>query len=123
MVPEAPEPAGAGFLIHVSRLAAHTRDLEADPRASLMWMAPLEEGSDPLALPRVTVACLAGPVPEEDRATASRTYLARFPHAEPLLGFGDFALWRLRPESARLVQGFGRAATLDREAMLQALAG
>lgn len=123
MVPVAGDPQEAGWLIHVSRLASHTRDLEADPRASLMWMAPLEEDTDPLSLPRVTVQCLAAPVPEGGEEAAARAYLARFPQAEPLLGFGDFAFWRLRPESARLVLGFGRAMSLDAEAVLRALAG
>lgn len=122
MVPAAPEP-GLGFLIHVSRLASHTRDLEADPRASLMWMAPLDEEADPLALPRVTVPCLAEPVPGGEADAAARAYLARFPQAEPLMGFGDFGFWRLRPGSARLVAGFGRALSLDRDAVLKALEG
>lgn len=122
MVPVAPEP-GRGFLIHVSRLASHTRDLEADPRASLMWMAPLDEEADPLALPRVTVGCHAEPVPGGEADAAARAYLARFPQAEPLIGFGDFGFWRLRPESARLVAGFGRASSLGRDAVLKALEG
>lgn len=120
MVPAAPEP-GRGFLLHVSRLASHTRDLEADGRASLMWMAPLDETADPLALPRVTVACRAEPVPGGEAAAAARAYLARFPQAEPLVGFGDFSFWRLGPESGRLVAGFGRALGLDRDAVLEAL--
>ncbi len=122
MVPAAPEP-GRGFLIHVSRLASHTRDLEADPRASLMWMAPLDAEADPLALPRVTVPCLAEPVPEDEAEAAARAYLARFPQAEPLVGFGDFGFWRLRPESARLVAGFGRARNLDAAQVLEAAGG
>ncbi|MBK8791251.1 MAG: pyridoxamine 5'-phosphate oxidase family protein [Holophagaceae bacterium] len=55
MVPVVPAPGGSGFLIHVSRLAQHTRDLVADARMSLLFTAPLTEDQDPLALPRVTL--------------------------------------------------------------------
>ena len=55
MVPVVPGPDGSGFLIHVSRLAQHTRDLLADARVSLLLMAPLTEDQDPLALPRLTL--------------------------------------------------------------------
>lgn len=120
MVSVASSPALEGFVIHVSRLAAHTRDLEADPRASLMWMAPWE-GQDPLALPRVTVGCTAEPVSEAEEEAATRAYLSRFPQAEPLLAFPDFALWRLKPGPARLVAGFGRAMDLDPVRVLEVL--
>jgi putative heme iron utilization protein len=36
-------------------------------------------------------------------------YLARFPQAEMMFGFGDFALWELRLEDAHFVLGFGQA--------------
>ena len=36
-------------------------------------------------------------------------YLSRFPQAEMMFGFGDFALWELRLEDAHFVLGFGQA--------------
>jgi heme iron utilization protein len=36
-------------------------------------------------------------------------YLERFPQAEMMFGFGDFALWELRLEDAHFVLGFGQA--------------
>ena len=44
MVPVAPAPDGLGFLVHVSLLAQHTRDILADARISLMPMVPLYDG-------------------------------------------------------------------------------
>jgi hypothetical protein len=36
-------------------------------------------------------------------------YLSRFPQAEMMFGFADFALWELRLEDAHFVLGFGQA--------------
>ena len=121
MVPVA--VAAEGLLIHVSGLAAHTRDLRADPRLSLLFMAPLDPEADPLALPRVT---LQGEAQELERDSpeyeaAAGAYLARFPQAEQTLGLGDFSFFLLVPGSGRLVAGFGRALNLGAEEILQAL--
>lgn len=115
MVPVVPAPDGSGFLIHVSSLASHTRDLRADGRMSLMVMAPLDEEQEPLALPRLTLLGTAEAieVDTQDHAAAAEAYLARFPQAELTLGLGDFFFFRLRPASGRLVLGFGRALSLD----------
>lgn len=123
MVPVAPAPDGSGFLIHVSRLAQHTRDMLADARVSLMLMAPPEGGQDPLALPRVTVQAQAEEIPVETHRhdEAAEAYLARFPQAEMTLGLGDFSFFLLRPASGRLVLGFGRALSLDASQILTGL--
>jgi putative heme iron utilization protein len=118
MVPVVPAPDGSGHLIHVSRLAQHTRDLLADSPVSpvsLMLMTRLEKGQDPLALPRVTVQAEAEEIPKDsDRhEAAAAAYLARFPQAELTLGLGDFSFFLLRPTAGRLVLGFGRALSLD----------
>ena len=115
MVPVVPASDGSGHLIHVSRLAQHTRDLLADSPVSLMLMAPMDEGQDPLALPRVTLQGEAEEIPRDsDRhEAASEAYLARFPQAELTLGLGDFSFFLIRPTAGRLVLGFGRALSLD----------
>lgn len=98
-------------LIHISALAAHTRDLQRTPRAGLMLMAPRRPGDDPQALPRLTLQADAAPIdPGSAAYDAARTaYLDRFSHAGQTFALGDFALWRLTPRSARFVAGFGRA--------------
>jgi putative heme iron utilization protein len=115
MVPVAPAPDGTGFLIHVSRLAQHTRDLVADGRVSLMLMLPLDAKQDPLALPRVTLQGEAEAIAGDSSAhhAVAEVYLARFPQAEMTLGLGDFSFFLIRPASGRLVSGFGRALSLD----------
>lgn len=125
MVPVVPTPDGSGFLIHVSNLASHTRDLRADGRMSLMVAAPLTEDQDPLALPRLTLLGTAEAIEAgtEEHEAAAEAYLARFPQAELTLGLGDFFFFRLRPTSGRLVLGFGRALSLDGSQIRAGLAG
>lgn len=122
MVPLVPSPDGSGFLIHISRLASHTRDLAADPRVGLLFMAPLADDlEDPLALPRLSLQAEAEALPEADREAAAAVYVARFPSAELTLGLGDFAFYRIRPRSGRLILGFGRALSLEAPQILAAL--
>ena len=124
MVPVAPAPEGTGLLIHVSRLAQHTQDLEASPEVSLMLMAPLGD-QDPLALPRLTLQGRAQAIPpgSEARAAAAAAYLARFPQAEMTLSLGDFSFFLIRPSTGRLVSGFGRALSLEESQIQAALRG
>lgn len=92
-------------LLCLSDLAEHSRNLAADPRASLM--AAATGAGDPLALARVTVV---GPVVElhdDARDAALRTYLDRHPDAF-YATFADFRLYRLDVASVRYVGGFGR---------------
>jgi putative heme iron utilization protein len=114
MVAFVAEPGCSGLLLHLSRLAAHTRNLRADPRASLVIGAPDGGEGDPQTLPRVTLSGTVEIVERDaaDYATARERYLQRLPGAEPRFGFGDFGLFRLCPREARYVGGFGRAWTL-----------
>jgi len=123
MVPVAPAPGGAGLVIHVSRLAQHTRDLLANPEVSLLLLSPLGD-QDPLALPRLTLQGRAEAIRpgSEAHAAAERAYLARFPQAEVTLGLGDFSFFLIRPETGRLVSGFGRALSLEAGQIQAALA-
>jgi hypothetical protein len=92
-------------LLCLSDLAEHSRNLAADPRASLM--ASETGGGDPLALPRVTVL---GPVVEL-RGTARETALQAYRDVHPgafYAAFSDFRLYRLDVASVRYVGGFGR---------------
>lgn len=123
MVPYAIAADGSGFLVHVSRLAAHTKDMLADTRVSLL-VAEAEGGrKSSLALARVTVQGLVRRIPSgsPDLSGLKAAYLARFPEAEQMFGFADFSIFLIRPVSARFVAGFGQAHTLSAESMTQLL--
>jgi hypothetical protein len=95
-------------LLLLSDLSEHTRHLRTDPRCSLLVCGEAE-GVNPQTAPRVTVTGLAETV--ADAALKAR-YLAVHPYAALYAGFGDFALWRVRPVNGLYVGGFGRAARL-----------
>jgi heme iron utilization protein len=113
------------ILIHVSGLAAHTSQLRADPRVSVMMMEPQSAAANPLALPRISFDAeaseLARGTAEHERAHA--LYVRRHPRAEMLFGFGDFALFELVVRGGRLVAGFGAALDVSAEEIDGALAG
>ena len=123
MVPFAVLPAGDAFVIHVSRLAAHTKDMLDDPRVSLLVMQAEGEGVPAQALARVTILGEAREMEKtspEERA-CREVYLARFPEAEPLTGFGDFSFFAIRPARARFVAGFAQAMSVTAETLAKAL--
>lgn len=123
MVPFALRPGGTDFIIHVSQLAAHTKDMLAHPQVSLLVIAPPAPGVVAQELARITVQGtamqLAGGTPEY--ATAKAAYLARFPQSEMMFGFADFSLFKIVPESIRFVGGFAQATTISRETLAEAL--
>jgi heme iron utilization protein len=123
MVPYAIVPEGGGFLIHVSGLSAHTRDMLAHPRVSLMVVADETRGVPPQARPRVTVQGDSEPIDRSsaDHSSARAIYLARFPDAGQTFELGDFSLFRIRPVSARFIAGFAQAVSLTPESFSTAL--
>jgi heme iron utilization protein len=97
-------------LLLLSRLAAHTVNLEHDPRASIL----LSQGGkgDPLAHPRLT---LVGVAQASEEPRLRRRFLARHPKSALYADFADFGLYRVAIERGHLNGGFGRAASLSPE--------
>jgi hypothetical protein len=114
MVPYALLPEGAGFVIHVSRLAVHTADMLAHPAVSLLVVAAPCSTSSPQELARASVQGQARPLPPDsaDHANAKARYLARFPSSEQTFSFSDFQLFAIEPRSVRFVGGFARATSI-----------
>ena len=101
-------------IIHVSRLAWHTRNLEADGRASLLFVAQAPYG-DPLEAPRVTAIGRLAPCAEPACATR---FLASHPDAAAYANFSDFSFWRMEIERCHAIAGFGRIETLEADAVV-----
>ena len=106
----------AAPLLLISDLAEHTKNLKRNPRASLLFDATAGL-AEPLTGARVTVLGEMARVQGSDRARMLARYLARHPSASGYAGFGDFALWRLEPQRAHLVAGFGRIHWIERSAL------
>jgi heme iron utilization protein len=105
LTPYAVDGAGRPIFL-ISDMGVHTGNLQADPRATLFVNAPAENG-DPLANARVNVfgrvVRLKGGEAEEARSG----YLTAHPEAQEWADFGDFAFYRLEPEDAYYIGGFG----------------
>jgi putative heme iron utilization protein len=112
MVPFAVTADGSGIVVHVSALSAHTADMLASPRVSLLIAAAESDDMPPQALPRMTVRGDAERLEGEAASAAREAYLGRFPDAAPIFALPDFSLFLIRPHSVRVIGGFGAAATL-----------
>jgi putative heme iron utilization protein len=110
-------PDGAPLLL-LSGLAHHTKNLRADPRASLL-LAESGKG-DPLTHPRLTVVGRVAPLNDP---FARKRFLRRHPKAALYADFPDFGFFRLQPEGAHLNGGFARAADYNGADMLTSVAG
>jgi putative heme iron utilization protein len=103
---------GADPVFLISALAEHTRNLKADPRASLLVAETGE--ADPLANGRVT---LVGEVRRLEagaaRDSSRQAYLAAHPKARYYVDYADFAFWRLEVAAVRYIGGYGRMSWVD----------
>lgn len=95
-------------LLLISTLALHTRNLNSDARASLLFDGTDASG-DPLAGGRVTVI---GRAVKTERASARERFLGRHQTARGYADFPDFAFYELQPERAHFIGGFGRIVDL-----------
>ena len=95
--------------ILISRLAEHTHNLLADPRAG--FLAVDAPDGDVLGGQRVTL--LGTFEPAEPEPAFVRRYLRYHPEAERYLMLGDFSFWTMRIERLRYIGGFGTMGWLD----------
>ncbi|GGH54044.1 pyridoxamine 5-phosphate oxidase [Frigidibacter albus] len=100
----------------ISSLSAHTKALQASPRAGLLVGEPGPKG-DPLTHPRLSLDTLAEFVDRTspDHAALRTLWLASHPKSKLYIDFADFSFVRLRPLGAALNGGFGRAFVLAPE--------
>ncbi|MBN8744843.1 MAG: DUF2470 domain-containing protein [Thiomonas arsenitoxydans] len=90
-------------VILISTLAEHTKNIDADPRVSLI-VHPCAE--DMQAAGRVTLVGRAERLP--DKAGFGARYLRYLPQAESYFAMHDFHFYRLRVEDVRFIGGFGK---------------
>jgi heme iron utilization protein len=102
-------------LLLISRLAVHTRNVLADQRVSLM--IDERRDGDPLQGARIMLNGTAAATSEPD---FRRRYLDRQPDSAMFAGFGDFSFYRIAPNGAHLVAGFGRIVDLAPDDILTA---
>ena len=108
-------PDGAPILL-ISRLAVHTRNIEADQRVSILFSEAASQ--DPLQEARIMLAGVAERLSGPDLLCARKRYLAAHPSAEVFVDFADFSFFRIAPTGLHLVAGFGRIVDLSKETFL-----
>lgn len=111
----------SAFYVHISTLARHTRDIQADPRVSLMIAQTDDRAVDPQTLARISIEGLAARVPagDPDYGIARTRYLARAPQAAFNFSLADFGLYAITPARARFVAGFGKIFNLSVERLVE----
>jgi putative heme iron utilization protein len=108
------------FYIHVSELSNHTANLRNTRKASVLLIEDEETSEQIFARKRVTYACNAAEVVHESAEwkDAMERFAEKFGGImNHLKNMKDFHLIRLRPNSGRLVVGFGQAYEVTGEHM------
>ncbi|XP_078429952.1 FMN binding protein isoform X2 [Wolffia australiana] len=91
-------------LLAVSSLALHAKNLQANPKCSLLVARDPEDRGDLT----VTLYGDAINVPDSEREAARASYLKKYPGAF-WVDFGDFRFIRIEPKSIRFVSGVATA--------------
>ncbi len=91
------------LLILISKLAEHTKNIENDPRVSLITHN--QEDPHIQTQGRITVVGTATPVVEREQA--GKRYLRYFPEARTYFAMHDFSFYRIVPLALRYIGGFG----------------
>ena len=102
-------------VILISDIAEHTKNIDADPRVSLI-VQPYSQ--DMQSTGRVTVIGRAERLAEKDGL--GPRYLRFLPQAEGYFAMHDFNFYRIEPVKIRWIGGFGRIFWIDPDAYLAA---
>jgi putative heme iron utilization protein len=118
-VSTAPAADGSPLML-LSRLAEHTKNLDRDARASLLFVREPAPGAETMTAARLT---LTGRCARDENPEARRLFLQHNPDAARYADFADFSLFRFDITAGHLVAGFGRIVALTREELLDVRVG
>jgi putative heme iron utilization protein len=104
-------------ILLLSDLAEHTRNIRADPRASLLVKTSGNGEADPQAGARVTLLGTVEAIAPSEMPAAREQYLARHPQATDYFGMADFKLYLLHVTAVRFVGGFGDMGWIEGAAL------
>jgi hypothetical protein len=91
------------LLILISTLAEHTKNIQSDPRVSLIT----HNQDDPHIQTQGRVTVVGNAAIETDRDGAGKRYLRYFPEAQTYFAMHDFQFYRIVPQAIRYIGGFG----------------
>jgi putative heme iron utilization protein len=110
------------FHIYISELAAHTGNLRTRPVASVLFIEDEGQAKSLFGRKRLTCECRAEPLLRDspEWETVMDGFAAKHgKFMDMLRTLQDFHLFRLTPERAAYVRGFGQAYELDGEQLGQ----
>ena len=93
-------------VILMSSLAVHSKNLRADPRASLLVTTTPNDQA--LQSGRVSILGTVIELADGEVPAVRQRYLAVHPESEQWISFGDFRFYRLQPVELYYVAGFGK---------------
>lgn len=91
-------------IVLISAMATHTKNLRADPRATLLVT---EQSEASLSAARVSVIGDFARVEDAEKQNVAEIYLAAHPESRQWVSFGDFGFYRMTVKDVYLVGGFG----------------
>lgn len=101
-------------ILLLSRLAVHTRQLDANPACALLLIGEARAGvpasPNPQTTPRL---CLTGTAARTENPLARTVFLESHPYARLYADFADFAFWQVFVTKSYYIGGFGAARRLD----------
>ena len=106
------DPEGRPLFL-MSGLAVHAKNIQDDPKASLLIFEPEAEQA-PLGAARMNVMGEVHPVPDAEVQAARDLYLEQHPESEQWMGFGDFRLYRMSVADVYYIGGFGEMGWVSR---------
>jgi hypothetical protein len=108
------------LIILISELAEHTKNIQHDPRVSLIT----HDQRDPHIQTQGRVTVVGNAHFEPDREQTGQRYLRYFPEAQTYFAMHDFSFYRIRPIAIRYIGGFGKIhwASMENYTVMQAAA-
>jgi putative heme iron utilization protein len=122
LLPFVPRPDFGALVIHASNLARHTKGLQPGAPFGALIHAEDRADLDPLQLPRLSLQGTVRTIPrsEAEWSDTRDIYLDKYPSSRSIFQLGDFHLYELRIETARLVAGSAAIHTLNRRTLAEA---
>ncbi len=102
------------LLILISSLAEHTKNIQYDPRVSLITHN--QDSPHIQTQGRITVVGTAQIITDKDKA--GTRYLRYFPEAQSYFDMHDFSIYRIMPQSLRYIGGFGKIHWIEANSYL-----
>jgi len=103
-----------GLMVFASALSPHTTHLKHNPSCSVLIYDSV--GVDPFALKRMQLKCFISQIAtthKDYNSILDQMHTKLGPTVSMLRSLPDFTLFALRPESGRLILGFGKAYHLQ----------